>query len=249
VNLDDGGTYHLSRTQHELWRAWLDFCQECAALPGRKVVLINGDMGELDTKRRSVQLITANKATILHTVSDTLAPIFDLADRVIVTRGTQAHVGKGAWLEEVIAADLDHIVKDKTKKTSSWYHIRTTIDGKHIDASHHASMSGMPWGKGNSANNLAHKITWAYMVDMHQPPPDLALRSHNHRLARSEGFPVEVQYTPAWTSATEFVYRQGYENTLADIGGLIYTIEAGQMSKREIIFKPAEMKRIWKLTI
>lgn len=247
VELDDGGTYHLSRTQRWLWSCWRDFCEEVRQLPGRKILCINGDLGELDTKRRSVQLITANKATILKTVQNTIEPLVELVDSLIVIRGTQAHEGKGAWLEETIANDYDHTVRHDG--TASWYHMRTVIEGTRHDISHHASMTGNPWGRSNSANNLAHKIVFAYANDLCQPAPDIAHRAHNHTIAESSGFITHVQYGPAWTTATEYAYRAGYENTLAHVGGIVWALEDGKYERKIIRFKPAEMRKVWALTI
>ena len=249
VNLDDGGTYHLNRTQHWLWRSWLEFWDEVSKLEGRKIVCFMGDMGELDTKRRSVQLVSPNKSTILKTIRSTIEPAYDNSDLVIVIRGTPAHEGKGCWVEEEIASDLDSAVVDKERKRSSWYHLRITIDGVRFDLSHHASMTGNPWGRGNSANNVAHKLVYNYMVTMNQPPPDVAHRAHNHVLAESWGFPTQLIYTPAWTSATEFAYRAGYENTLADVGGIIWTLDAGKKEKQVILFEPKEMRRVWAMKL
>lgn len=249
INLDDGGTYHLNRTQQWLWRCWIEFWQECAQLPGRKIVCFKGDLGELDTKRRSVQIITANKAVIVKLAQRTIEPAVECADQMIFIRGTQAHEGKGAWLEELIADDYDHTLRDKDTGRASWYHIRPTIEDVRWDISHHANLSGIPWSRGNSANNLAHRIVWLYMVDMGQPPPDIASRAHNHRLATSNGFPTLVSFGNAWTAATEYAYRSGYENTIADIGGIVWTLEDGSYDRRVISFKPAESKRIWALKI
>lgn len=249
VELDDGGTYHLSRTQSWLWRCWLDFASEVKALPGRKIVCIKGDLTELDTKRRSVQLISSNKATILKAVHRTIEPLVELADSLIVIRGTPAHEGKGCWSEEAIASDYDHAVQDEAHHMSSWYHLRSVIDGVKIDIAHHATMTGNPWGRGNSANNLAHKIVWNYVVGMKQPAPDLALRAHNHVTAESSGFDTLVSFSPAWTTATEYAYRAGHENTLADVGGIIWTLDNGSYTKKLIKFKPAESRRVWALTI
>ena len=250
VELDDGGTYRHSRTQAWLWRSWLEFCDEVSRLPpGRKIVIFKGDLAELDTKRRTVQLISANKSTIMKTVQRTIEPLVELADSVIFIRGTPAHEGKRRWIEEAVASDYDHAVVDKEKHTSSWYHLRPVIEGLRFDISHHASMSGVPWARSNSANNLAHKIFWLYTHDMGQPAPDIVLRAHNHRIAESCGFRVLVHFSPAWTTATEYCYRSGWENTLADIGGVIWTLDDGAYSKKVITFKPAESRRIWSMTI
>jgi hypothetical protein len=112
INLDDGGTYRSSPVQRWLWECWLDQVERVKRIDAsRKVLILNGDLGELDTKRRSTQLISANKAVIQAMVTDTLAPLVDVVDDVIVIRGTMAHTGKGGWLEESIAADLDHAIR------------------------------------------------------------------------------------------------------------------------------------------
>ncbi len=249
INLDDGGTYHLNRIQQWLWRSWLEFWQEVKTWEGRKVVVFKGDLGEIDTKRRSVQLISQNKATIIKMIGQTIEPAIECADSLIFIRGTLAHEGKGAWLEETIADDYDHTVRDGDCKRASWYHMRTVIDGVRLDIAHHATMTGNPWGRSNSANNLAHKITWLYLVEMGQPAPDLALRAHNHIIAESSGFPVLVHYSPAWSAATEYAYRVGYENTLADIGGTIWTLDDKRYSQKDILFRPTEARRVWAMKI
>jgi len=98
INLDDGGTYHASRTQRELYNCWLDFWQQAKELTTgyKRVGVFNGDLGELDTKKRSIQLVTLNKATIQRMVIDTIEPALAILDSVFVMRGTAAHTGKSS---------------------------------------------------------------------------------------------------------------------------------------------------------
>ena len=171
VNLDDGGTYHSSRGQRWIWDCWLDFTEKAKALDGRKVLLINGDMGELDTKRRSSQLITVNKSTIQRLVIDALAPLVDVVDSLIVIRGTMAHTGKAQWLEEGIARQYDHAIHNKACDNGSWYHFQGVIGGLRLDAAHHVSMGGLPWTAPNAANRLAARVMWAYKVKLEAASP------------------------------------------------------------------------------
>jgi hypothetical protein len=241
VNLDDGGTYHSSRGQRWLWECWLDFVEKVKSLEGRKVLLINGDLGELDVKRRSNQLVTTNKATIQALVVDTLAPLVDIVDSLIVIRGTMAHTGKSQWLEESIARQYDHAVHDKACDNASFYHFRGEIGGVKIDAAHHVSMGGLPWTAKNAANKLAYLATVAYAVDYKQPAPDYIYRAHNHRYADSgNNFDVKAILLPCWSLITEYGYRIGRELDLADIGGVIN----GELVR----YKP-KVGRVWALKI
>ena len=64
VPLDDGGTYVASPGQRWLWQGWLEFIQYAKDLAQgyKPIAVFNGDLAELDTKRRTNQLINPNKA-------------------------------------------------------------------------------------------------------------------------------------------------------------------------------------------
>lgn len=249
MNLDDGGTYRASRTQRALWESWCAMWQEVGSLPGRKISMLNGDLGELDTKRRSTQIVTANKATIQALVIETLAPMLDVVDSVIVVRGTMAHTGKSQWLEEAIAKDLDNTIPDKN--TQSWYHFRAAVAGIRFDLAHHASMGRLPWTEKNAANKIAARVIYHYLNELGQPTPHIAIRSHNHRYSDSGGnYDVFALCTRAWCTPTEFVYRVGGELTIADIGGHLFSIKEGhyKYDAARFYYKP-KGSRVWALKI
>lgn len=247
VDRDDGGTYHASRNQRALWESWLDFWGR--DYPGRKVAILNGDIGELDTKRRSTQLITTNKAEILRLVIDTLEPVYNAVEKVIFIRGTMAHTGKAGWLEEALAHDCEIAIK-QSKKVASWYHFRGTIGGARFDVAHHVSMGRLPWTAPNAANKLAALATYHYKVELTEKPPDVTARSHNHRYADSGGnFETWAVCLPAWQLIIEYGYRIGGEFSLSTIGGVVVIIEDGRIvSKEPVIYKPKASK-VWALKI
>lgn len=251
VSLDEDDTHRSSRGQRWLWQCWLEFWDTVRVdyQGWRKILVINGDMGELDTKRRSYQIITPNKAIILDMVLNVLAPALDVVDSVYVVRGTQAHVGKSAWLEEAIARDLDHAVRHDG--SASWWHIRGKIDGIRYDISHHASMGGLPWNAPNAANKLAAKTIWQYRVKMNQPAPDVIWRSHNHRWADSgkNYDPTYALCLPCWSLATEYAYRIGAENDTADIGAVVDEIKDGIRTERRFKFEPRENRQVWQMSL
>jgi len=249
VNLDDGGTYRASKSQRALWYSWLDFWQSVEELDvDRRVLVLKGDIGELDAKRRSTQLITINKATVLSMVIDVLEPALMLADRIIVIRGTMAHTGKSGWLEETLADDLDNVIHNE--HSASWWHFRGTVEGVRFDISHHAQMGGLPWTEKNAANKIASIIEHRYAVKMKQPIPHIALRSHNHKRSDSgDNSECLAVCLPCWSSTTEFGYRIGRENDLPDIGGDVYICENGEYQRTAYKYKPTQPRRIWSLKI
>ena len=231
MQLDDGGTYRASNTQRALWSAWLDFWQEIADLKvDRRILVINGDLGELDTKRRSSQLITLNKASVLSMVIDVLEPALVLVDSIIVVRGTMAHTGKSGWLEEALADDLDNTIPSKT--AASWWHFRGKIENVRFDISHHAQMGGLPWTSKNAANKIATIIEYRYAVKMKQPIPHVALRSHNHKRSDSgDNSECLAVCLPCWSSMTEFGHRIGRENDVPHIGGDVFICQNGEFQR------------------
>jgi len=248
VNLDEGGTYHSNATQRAIWRAWLDFWDEVERLKGDKILVVNGDMGELDAKNRSNYLITRNNATILEMVHNALRPALDRVDKVLIIRGTEAHIGKEAWVEEAIAQDLDNAITDK--ESASWWHFRGVIEGVRFDIAHHASMGRLPWTEKHAALKVADIITARY-ADLGAPLPDIAIRSHNHRRSDSgRNYDTKVICTPCWTGQTPFIKRIGQENSRVDIGGDVITCEDGKYSWEPYKYRPLpEGRKLWSIKI
>lgn len=249
VNLDEGGSFRASRVQRALWECWLDFWGAMKQVKGRKVVVLNGDLGELDTKRRSYQLITPNKATIIEMALNVLEPAFSIADEVLIVRGTAAHSGKSAWLEEAIAKDLDNTLTNPD--SASWWHFRGQISGVKFDITHHARMGGLPHTEKHAALRVIEANLPHYYRDMKAEPPDIFIRSHNHRRSDSgRNYEQLCFFTPAWTMATEFVYRIGQENRVADIGADVLTCKDGEYTWVDHRYHPQKMGRqVWSIKI
>lgn len=247
VELDDGNPVGQSAGQQWLWRRWLETVETVKALDGEKILLLNGDIAEIDAKGRSLQTITRNPATVTSMAIDALLPMANICDKVMVVRGTAAHTGGSGWVEEQIARDFNNTVW-ATEKVASWYHLRFTADGVRFDVCHHAGMSGQPHLEKNAANKIAANIMWRYCVDMQQPPPHVAIRAHNHRRSYSErNYRVSAYCLPAWTLATEYVYRIGQENAVADIGASIFMCHNGRFEHVPIDYPLKENP--WTLTI
>jgi len=237
ANLDDGGTYSASQGQRWLWRSWLDFWTFTTGITQgcKRVLVLNGDIVEKDNKRRTHQIITRNDATLLRIAVSTLKPALEWADAIYVVRGTEAHTGKSAEMEEALAYDIG---AEKDGELHSHWHLRAVAGGVRMDIAHHATMGGMPWTERNAAIKLA-AITWHRYMEMGKPLPHVVVRNHVHRYADSGGnYETFAVMAPAWSLATSYLYRIGKENDLATIGGLIFICENGQYQMLKKIYRP-----------
>jgi hypothetical protein len=244
---DDSDEKRASKAQHWLWNSWVDFWDKVGKMPGRKMAVFNGDLGELDTKRRSTQIVSQNKATILRMAQDVLEPVLDVCGMFLFIRGTQAHTGKAGWFEEAIAQDIVGTIRcDPKKAPASWYHWQGSVEGVRFDIAHHATMGGLPWTGPNAATRLAALALHHYCVLLRIPPPHAVIRSHNHRYADSGGnFETFAVMTPCWTLQSEYVYRMGKELSVPDIGGLTFICEAGEYEYKRHRYELPGERAIW----
>jgi len=280
---------HPNYTQRWLWECLMDARQKIVELPGKKILFLNGDAGEVDERQRSYQVMTNNPAVIQTLIYETLEPILDVVDEVYVIRGTEAHTGKSGWIEEAFANDLVHVVRCEDRSVSedvteeqeefgarilkrlkkksakeinekppeekkityaSWHQVRIGVAGVKMDICHHTSMGKLPWTAPNVANKLAVLSIFDYTEHMKAEIPNLVFRSHNHMWADSyDNYDVvRAVCMAAWTTATEYVYRIGMENRLADIG-FAYTIcENGDYDLKKVKYPHKDSRRVWRLT-
>ena len=249
VTLDDGGTYTPNKTQRWLWSYWNDCWEEVKSFTqeaDRVTWIINGDMVDKDHKGRSYQYITGNSATITNMAIDVLTPGLEVADQVLVIRGTDAHVGKDASMEEAVADDIDTVIRNKETKTASWYHYRGVLGGLRIDISHHTNMGTLPWTSANAANKVAADAFMNYNL-LGQKIPGLVVRSHVHKHADSyDNYPVRAVILPAWQSMTSYGARLN-PNRISDIGMIIFLIDNGIIVKeKKMIEKLSQTGRnVW----
>jgi len=256
--LDDGGLHVASERQRWIWGRWLAFwrsvqnVKEHTGWPVTSIIL--GEIvDDLNHKHKTTQVITNNKADIIRLGETTLAPVLETADNIVVLRGTEAHSGPSACLDEILAENIG--AERSPQGTYSWWQYRAVYDGVVIDAAHHPGTRTLtPHTAGNEANRLASKIFYEYgkeniirsrsgqeMV----PWPHLVLRGHNHRPADSGdnqpgGHPltaVRAIITPSWQVGTAFGYRLGGDTL--PIGGLIITCKDARFKVHKIYYWPS----------
>ena len=235
--LDDGDTTFASPGQRWLWDRLLEVANK--AKKYKPILVLNGDIAEGDFKNRSYQMITRNKATIKSLAVDTLDPLCKIAKKIYVVRGTPAHVGKSAHLEEEIAKDFG--AEGPSEKVYSHWYLPLMIDNIQVDIAHHTTAGGKPFSAASAANRTADRVMQEYLRER-EPLPHLVLRSHVHLWSDSyDLFPIRAIHLPAFTFATEFVNRIA-PGTIADIGAVMVHISGNKYEVEKIQFKPEGRK-------
>ena len=245
TNLDDGGTYRSSKGQRWLWRNWLSFWDEVSTVAEKHKASVwtvfNGDLVSVMVKHMTSQVITLNNSDIFDMVIDTIEPALDVSDKNFIVRGTAAHSGLSGWFEEQLSKDIGAEQSDE-ENNHSWWELLLECEGVLYDITHHGSMGRKAWTKANALNSMLAELIIKYR---NRRCPDVALRSHNHRYARSDdSYGVEAYGLPAWELKTEFVYRLGIIEK-ADIGGFYFINKNGEyhLEKKRYYTKD---KRAWR---
>lgn len=235
VELDDGGQYRASKAQRWIWRHWLAYWQQVAERRAghRLVVVLNGELAD-DNYHPTTQLVTRNPADMLKLSIEVLRPVLDLVqngDAIFVTRGTEAHSGPSAHLDETIAQDIGATGPDEGIASHWW--LRMAVDGVRFDVAHHPAVGAggkMPWTWGTAANKMAAATLFQAAIQ-EEKPPHLCIRGHIHRPDDSYD---HVKLTraiilPSWQLTTSYGHRLGGGLPLP-IGGAIAMCEAGRVT-------------------
>lgn len=243
VTLDDGGRYAATRAQMWLldcWRrAWAAAAKLCE---GYEVWAVsNGDLIDGD-HHGTYQLWSRNPEDQIRVACEMLSPVQQITRRLFVVRGTEAHVGGSAWMEEAIAHRVEAEPCTVTG-TCSWYRLPLLAGGVKFQIAHHASMGGKELSRGTAAAGLAVD-TMTYCAAHGLSMPDVVVRSHNHRWADSgRTYPVRAVCLPAWQMGTAYVSRRT-PMAVADVGLCVWLCEAGEYAMHPIRYQPKE-DRYW----
>ena len=250
VALDDGGSYNASQTQRWLWRRWNEYCDRVraakAAHDARVVLLLNGDLADRNS-HGAYQLIALNRAALLRAAVNVLQPALDIADAVIVVRGTEAHVGESAELEEELANDIG-AVRDEQAGTASWWVWEATLDGYNVMAQHHpGTNSTRPWTQGGGANRLAAMVMHEYYGQ--RWTPRLVITNHVHHNEDSyDNHAVRAVFNRAFSLRTAYDHRSGRGFMVGDVGGLIAHIERGELLDLDKPRYELPRRKPWRMT-
>ena len=239
TNLDDGGTYSYSPFQKTVWKYWLDFWTRFTRLDGTKYVVLNGDT--LD--RELGQCVSTNEADMLKLVMAATEPARQQGATVFQVRGTGFHVGPAAFAEEQFATLINAEPCPDTG-AHSWWHLRMAIQKVRLDITHHVNIGGLPWTTINPLIRLIYEI----QLDNARsglPLPNLVTRGHVHQYVDTKDIhpTTRVWTTPAWQLKTSYGFRR-VPNKPTEFGGSIISIDAGQATVEQIIYR-AKPETVW----
>jgi hypothetical protein len=259
LELDDGGMYEPSDAQKWLWSCWESTWKQTKKIVGKKkfTLVINGDAIDGD-HHRTAQIASPLTGLHVHCALESLRVPLALKPREVhVLRGTPSHVGRSGDAEEGIARALKgqlwNVVPDPDTGNLSSYRRIIDTEGVRLDVAHHGRMgqrahtvrsySGLYgfdiWAERMLETYRAMRVSEDPLGEFNKRrPPDIAIRSHNHRYNDS-GYDhrgvTRVVSLPAWQFATEYVHRIAAE-ALADIGIVLLICDKGELEVKPILF-------------
>lgn len=235
AQLDDGGTYQPSALQLKLYAMWREFWDEFVPSVTKRErygVVINGDAVE-GVHHRATTPISHNIGDQIKIALALLKPIADqCAGRFWMVRGTEAHVGISAQIEEGLAGALNAVPNEEGQRCR-WELWKRIGDNRLIHFLHHIGPTG---SQAYEATAVHKELIESYVsaAQWGQQPPDMIVRSHRHRyiettLPTASGRGIAV-VTPAWQGKTAFAWRiPGARLSPPQFGGIVIRWAHGQL--------------------
>jgi hypothetical protein len=223
VDKGDDDYHRANAIQRALYIAWQDAWQIVRQKAGKSpiVVCFGGEIIDIDAKDRSNQFITRDLKLAQDHAMELILPIIEIASKIIVLRGTEAHVGMNGKMDEAMGERIDKVRKKivlKNGKEYSWHHLRCFIGGRKFDLAHHVNMGNSPRTERDAANHVAADLIMQYR-GWNETLPDFAFRGHVHRFSDSSfNYPTRVLISGCWQMATSFIHRIGKGASRPEIG-------------------------------
>lgn len=255
IELDDGGVMMPNKVQRHLYACW----EECWSRrfrsvyerwkPARFTLILNGDLVEgIHHHSSQGAPLVGQHFRAAHALLES-GPLRYKPDYVHLVRGTEAHVGRAAELEEGLARTLRaegvEMVEDPDTAQVSSYWRRIEIDGVRLDVRHHGRMGQRAHTRGPYDRWYAQDIELEHYLDG-EDPPHLAIRSHLHRYAdsgKSHRWTTRLVQLPCWQAMTSYAHRITAES-LSDVGIVVFVIEDGRLHEPEPILFPLDRPTI-----
>lgn len=229
--INDEVTGNQSKVQKALWDAWLDAWAQVKAKKRNVVLIFGGEICDIDYKNRSTQIITQDPEKAQSNALTLLEPALEVASKVIVLRGTEAHTGGSAWTDESIAKKInaDYVKVVRNGRQFSWYEGDFVIGGRVFNLAHHTNMGRTARTERDAANHLSADLMMSY-GRTRSKYPDYAMRGHVHRVSDSGlNFPIRSIICPTWELQTVYVHRLGEGHKQPEIGIILVDPARGEV--------------------
>jgi hypothetical protein len=253
IQLDDGGTYQPSRLQKVLWSYWQEFWQEHvpSVTRGEPFAVCHCGDATNGSPHQSKTNISDNWADQDNIASLVLGPVVELCGGLYFhLRGTEAHVGKSAEREEMLARSLG--AKPNEHGQYARYELWKRVGPKLVHCLHHIGTTG---SQAYEATAVHKELTESFVeaARWEEEPPDMIVRGHRHRyllteIATSRGATTasaNAIVLPAWQGKTAYVWRiAGGRLAPPQFGGAVirYSDESGELYVRPKVWTVARSK-------
>jgi hypothetical protein len=210
---DEGYSVKHNKLTGEIWKHWEGIRGWAAAIAGNRPMglLVNGDTVE-GVHHKTTQVWSPDPVDHGRAAIACLAPLAEMADRVVVVSGTECHTGNSERrLAEHFAGEYYDV-------------FRESINGVQAMALHHMPATGRQW---LLANGLGMEMANHQLCETRagNPMPRLFVMSHRHVFGCfTDGHSCAIA-TPAWQGLTRYGHKVVRGQNVA-FGGLLLEFNA-----------------------
>lgn len=234
VRLDDGHVVHIEGHSKFIWQCWGNFWDWVYdRLAGEPFVLVhNGDVVD-NQHHGTLQVISGNPALQKSVAVRVLEPHTKKAAAYYQIRGTPAHTGEQAHLEEDIAKTLG--AKGESADTLSRYELWVQLGKEIIHFAHHIPTSSAHAYKSSPAMRLMAQA-FADAGEWGLKPPTMMVRAHGHDYIEVKRPNCRVVVCPCWQAKTGWIWKK---DTISQpvIGGLLIRLGSEGVHVRERVYR------------
>jgi hypothetical protein len=242
---EDGVLHSPSEAQLQLWEWWLDYWQAVEKVSksykaDSVYAIIAGD-GADDNSHSKHGLVILDRGLMAELSAKAHEPARKTADKLFWVKGTPAHVGEYAVIEEAAAQKLGAVQCPQTDRYTWWY-LHMKAAGVLLDVEHHPQTNSYrPWT--HAAYRQSRMVASEYNATG-DIIPHVAIRGHTHQFDDS-GIATRPRtiYLPPWQLTTSFGHKKGFR--LSPVGGIILVChDDGQYILIPRLYTP-ERERPW----
>lgn len=237
--LPDNNIYMQNKFQETTWLYWEHFWKKWIPKMVEKsekvIIVINGDL--IDGSHHETVNIMSTSLPYQQIAAIKVFKQIDHYDGLYVVRGTEAHAGKGATSEEMIARDIGAINPNGSSNCSD-YQLWLSVDKVTFHIAHHIGVtSSAAYETSAPMRELVAALVEASQWG--QTLPQIVVRSHRHRFVPvsipSQHGRIRCVITPGWQLRTPNVERID-RMRIPHVGGVLFQVEDDQCQTIEKIY-------------